>query len=396
MHILVIPSAYPSKHSPISSIFFHHQARALKRQGFKVGVIAPILISLRLLPHGLFRFGQGVVFDEEEGIPTYRYLQWAWLSQVKKGNLILWERASRRLFDLYLNRYKKPDLIHAQEAYLAGEFAAKIKREYGIPYILTEHNTMYGRGVVKNWQVPGIKDAFRNASHRVVVSPQLGKTLEMELGSDVCPWTHIPNILDPLFSNTPLVLRNRSGKPFRFLNIALMTEKKGQLDLLKAFSRSFSEIGDVELCLGGDGPLRKELQRLAIELGIEPKVRFLGMLTRKQVLKEMQDCDVFVLPSQYETFGVVLIEALACGKPVLSTACGGPESVVNSSNGLIVPPKDRAALGQGLIDMYLKRDIYDPQKIRQDCLDHYSEEVVSGQLKDLFVKVIQGSGKNLL
>jgi glycosyltransferase involved in cell wall biosynthesis len=336
-----------------------------------------------------------VSVENEDGIAVFRYLQWAWLSQAKKGNLLLWERAAGRIFKEYIDRYGLPDAIHAQEANFAGVFASKIKRKLGIPYILTEHSTVYARGLVKDWQIQNLRDAFRYADHRVVVSPQLGKILETKLGSDVCPWKPIPNILDPLFSDTPLLVRELPQKPFRFLNVALMTEKKGQSDLLEAFSSSFNGIEDVELRLGGDGPIREDLQRLTTKLGIESKVRFLGMLNRQQVLREMQDCDIFVLPSYIETFGVVLIEALACGKPILSTACGGPESIVNSNNGLIVSPKDIDALSKGLKQMYLTKDKYDPQKIRQECLDRYGEKVIVAQLKALFIDAIQGSRRTV-
>jgi glycosyltransferase involved in cell wall biosynthesis len=393
MHILVIPTTYPSEHNQTRGIFFRDQARALKRAGFKVGVIAPILISLRHLPRGLFRFEQGKTKYDEEGIPTYRYLQWAWLSQVQKGNLFLWERAAERIFKEYIDSFGKPDIIHVHEANFAGVFASKIKREYGIPYILTEHSSSFERGLIKDWRLPFIKDAFRNASHRIFVSPQLGKTLETWLGNDVCPWTPIPNILDPLFSEEPLLRREIPGKPFRFLNIAFMREIKGQFDLLEAFSESFRGVEEFELQLGGDGPLRKELQRLTRVLGIEGKVRFLGMLEREQVLKEMQECDVFVLSSHYETFGVVLIEALACGKPVLATACGGPESIITSENGLLVPPGDIDCLASGLQKMYNSRERYDPQAIRRECLARYSEDVVVSQLSALYKDVVSGNRK---
>jgi glycosyltransferase involved in cell wall biosynthesis len=393
MHILVIPTTYPSKHSQVSGIFFQDQARALKRSGFKVGVIAPIFRSLRIASRGLFRYESGMTIDIEDGIPTYRYHQWAWLSKFGKGDHILWERAARHLFNQYTQVYGKPDVIHAQEAHYAGVFASKLKREHAIPYVLTEHSSFYARGLIRDWQMPGLKYAFRNANHRVVVSPQLGTVLENTFGKEVCPWTPIPNILDARLSHFPLPVKDLTSGSHRFLNVAIMTTIKGQVDLLQAFFKAFKRTEDVQLRLGGDGPLREELQRLTVELGIENIVHFLGTLNREQVLKEMQGCDAFVLSSHYETFGVVLIEALACGKPVLATACGGPESIINAHNGLLVPPKDIEALADGLIKMVQNSSRYDPQRIRKDCLDRFGEDVVAGQLKDIFLNVVQRSKK---
>jgi glycosyltransferase involved in cell wall biosynthesis len=394
MHILIIPTTYPYHYNPINGIFFCHQAKALKRAGFQVGVIAPIFRSLRLVTRGFFPFERGISFESEDGIPTYRNHQWDWLSKFGKGNHFLWERAARKLFNQYIHSYGPPDVIHAHEANYAGVFAAKLEREFGIPYVLTEHSSFYARGLIKDWQIYDIKNAFRNASHRVVVSPHLGTILEAKLGSDVHPWISIPNILDARISNNLLLGKESSGGPFRFLNIAFMTKIKGQIELLKAFAMAFMGIDDVHLRFGGDGPLRQELQRLVVELGVGDKVSFLGMLNRDQVLEEMQGCDVFVLPSHYETFGVVLIEALGCGKPVLSTACGGPESIIKPDNGLIVPPGDILALADGLKKMHKMSGTYDPHRIRKDCLARYSEEVVSGQLKDIFIDVVHRSTKD--
>ena len=80
----------------------------------------------------------------------------------------------------------------------------------------------------------------------------------------------------------------------------------------------------------------------------------------------MQAADAFVLSSAYETFGVVLIEALACGKPVVSTACGGPDYIVTEENGLLVPVGDTQALGAALEQMIRTIDRYDPFRLKQD------------------------------
>jgi len=73
---------------------------------------------------------------------------------------------------------------------------------------------------------------------------------------------------------------------------------------------------------------------------IQKKVNFLGLISNDHVHAEMKSADAFVLSSHYETFGVVLIEALACGKPIIATSCGGPECIVNKKNGLLITPRD--------------------------------------------------------
>ena len=236
-----------------------------------------------------------------------------------------------------------------------------------------------------------LEEAFRGAAARLVVSPELGRVLESYFGDSARPWIWVPNIVDSRFAPGEESGEGQTEtRPFRFLNVALLTEKKGHQDLLRAFASQFKGGHQAELRIGGDGPIRGSLARLASELGIASQVTFLGMLSRERVLEEMQQSDVFVLSSHYETFGVVLIEALACGKPVIATACGGPESIVHSGNGLLVPPRDPAALGSALVQMQTNRATYDATSIRANCLARFGSEAVSAQLSKVYMSVQQG------
>lgn len=145
----------------------------------------------------------------------------------------------------------------------------------------------------------------------------------------------------------------------------------------------------MRLKIGGDGPLRKQLESKAKDLEIERQVIFTGLLSREKVLREMKNCDVFVLSSTFETFGVVLIEALACGKPVVATKCGGPEDIVNSTNGYLVPKKNVRALGNAMEDICLNIDKFDPYQIRKDCLLRFGEDTFVARLKSIYANLLR-------
>ncbi|MEI2707753.1 MAG: glycosyltransferase [Chitinophagaceae bacterium] len=116
------------------------------------------------------------------------------------------------------------------------------------------------------------------------------------------------------------------------MNIAsLLMKIKLKLILIQAFAKKFQQNNpSFQLQIAGIWSFGKLFKRISCnELGIQQQVQFLGQLNRTQVKATFTSMpDVFVLPSTYETFGVVLIEALACGKPVIATACGGPENIV--------------------------------------------------------------------
>src|SRR4029079_19216509 len=107
-----------------------------------------------------------------------------------------------------------------------------------------------------------------------------------------------------------------------------------------------------------DGPLRGELEALTRSLGIWERVRFLGRKGRPQVADLMQRCEMFVLPSRAEPFGIVLIEAMACRKPVIATRVGGiPEIIEDGQNGILVEPDNPEKLAEAIIRVLKNRDL---------------------------------------
>ncbi|MFA6661181.1 MAG: glycosyltransferase, partial [Bacilli bacterium] len=93
----------------------------------------------------------------------------------------------------------------------------------------------------------------------------------------------------------------------------------------------------------------------------------------------------------FETFGVVLIEALALGKPVISTRSGGPEDIVEETNGLLVPTNDREALGKAMQYMVENYNTYNPQEIQQRCHEKFSEASVAKRLVNVYQQVLTKS-----
>jgi glycosyltransferase involved in cell wall biosynthesis len=142
----------------------------------------------------------------------------------------------------------------------------------------------------------------------------------------------------------------RNGQDPYVLCIAQHIEKKGLDVLLHALRRLQCMNLSLKLVLVGDGPLRQQLQMLAASLGIKDKVEFLGQRGRADVVELLRGCEVFVLPSRSEPFGIAIIEALACGKPVVATSVGGiPEIIENRKNGILVEPNNPNALAEGLL-----------------------------------------------
>ena len=117
-------------------------------------------------------------------------------------------------------------------------------------------------------------------------------------------------------------------------------------------------------------------------------MRWLGPISRVQAPKLFTDCHIYVMPSRHETFGVVYAEAIASGKPIIATRCGGPEFIVNATNGVLVDVGDVPALSQAMQTMAAHWADYSPQAIRKDFEQRFSRAAVVRQLRALYQEVL--------
>lgn len=133
------------------------------------------------------------------------------------------------------------------------------------------------------------------------------------------------------------------------LTIANHIRKKGLDVLLPAFASLVERFPETSLVMVGDGPDRAMLEEMASSLGLGERVSFLGALTRAETIALLHHCEVFVLPSLAETFGLAVVEAMACGRAVVASRVGGmKETVRNEVNGLLVEPGDPGALADAM------------------------------------------------
>jgi glycosyltransferase involved in cell wall biosynthesis len=138
----------------------------------------------------------------------------------------------------------------------------------------------------------------------------------------------------------------------RIFCAARLSAQKGHAFLIRAMKILVDQGHELELRLAGDGPKKEQLTKLANELGISDRVRFLGFLTEDQVTRELQDSDLFVLPSFVEGLPVSAMEAMAIGVPVIATNIAGTSELVEDGRtGLLVRPSDSRALADAVVRM---------------------------------------------
>ena len=389
MHVLIIPSWYPETPEDIDGIFFRLQAQALQRSGLKIGVTAPVFRSMRGKPASVVNGGYGIRSYTEENIPTYIYKSMYFFPRLPYLDRHRWVGAGWKLFKRYVRDHGTPDIIHAHSMNHAGILAQQIHEKTGIPFVLTEHSSTYARKLIRDWQRPAMLQSAQQCSARIAVSKDFCRLLETEYGG--LDWQYIPNSLSPAFIR-PVDLANKpKNADFTFCSVAHLNYNKGFDILLPAFAEALKTHPDLKLKIGGTGLIASQLHNLAAELGLENSVEFLGGLQNDQVLDLMFRSDAFVLASRNETFGVVFIEALSQGLPVAATRCGGPQTIINENNGILVPVGDVQALAGALVSLYENRGRYDAQTLRADCLSEFGEEAVVRQITAVYKTILGGT-----
>ena len=275
----------------------------------------------------------------------------------------------------------------------AGLLALYLKKHYGIPYVVTEHSSAYATCRMGPFRIRRARVIARGAKKRFAVSNSLAEILKNRLGSSSGNWIEIPNSVNHLYTKRPLRHRKKNEDQFVFVSIGMLRRKKGVHYLISAFSRAFHGDLYVRLVIGGSGREMHKLKSLAKKLRVEKQVRFLGLLDRTEALKTVVDADAFVSASLFETFGVALVEALMLGKPVIATRCGGPESIVTSDNGILVPPGDVDALAKSMMSLKRNYHHFDPTRIREDCINRFSEETVTRRLTEVYHDILAENRK---
>lgn len=374
MHVLLVPSWYPTHPDDPAGSFFRDQALGLRQRGHQVGVIAPALIPI---PQAKRLRAPLTRHEFDHGVSTFRSRMLNVLPRVPYGSPELFIQQGMRLCRRYVDKHGRPDIMHAHSMLNGGLLAARISREFGIPFVVTEHATGFARRTFRPWQLRIASRAASTAGARIAVSEPFVELLADQLGGE---WRYIPNIVAPEFTDCPLA--PPPAGPFTVVNASFLTPKKDIGLLLDAFARAFPD-GDERLRIAGDGPERSRLAERARQLGLRERVEFLGQISHDQVVELMRASHAYALSSTFETFGVVLIESLALGRPVVATRCGGPESIVTPDDGFLVDVGDVDAMTAALRELRDSRR-FSPEQLRERCVQRFGVDAVLSQVEDAY------------
>jgi glycosyltransferase involved in cell wall biosynthesis len=243
------------------------------------------------------------------------------------------------------------ELVHVQCVSSNGYYALRAARSLRLPLVVS----MQGELTMDAAQIYQRSAAMRHSWRRLV------RAADVVTGCSQQVLDEAVAVYGPGLASKARVIRNgvdvaavRAAEPFArarpyLLGIGRLVAQKGFDTLLAAFAQLAGEHSELDLLLAGEGPERAALERQARAAGLQRRVEFLGGVPAAQAFRLFRGATAFVLPSRHEPQGIVVVEAMAAGAPVVATRVGGvPETIQDGTNGLLTEPDDAAALAKTL------------------------------------------------
>ncbi len=388
MRILMLSWEYPPKVVGGIARHVHDLAIALVKKEIEVDVITC--------------GAQGTLeFEVDEGVKVHRvtmnnpaapdFLTW-----VLQLNLNLIEQANK----LSVNG-NKFDLIHAHD-WLVAYAGKNLKHSGHIPLVSTIHATEYGRnnGLHNDLQryISNVEWWLGYESWRVIAcSKYMEEELKRIFQMPEDKLRIIPNgVYSAEFQNTninPSIIRNRYSAPNEkiIFHVGRIVREKGLGVLLEALPRVLAVEPMVKLVIAGKGPYLDELRHRAYQLGIYNRIYFTGYIDDNTRNALFQCADVAVFPSLYEPFGIVALEGMAAGTPVIVSDTGGMSEIVKHGvNGLKAYSNNVISLADNIIWALQHPDhtMQMKHKAMEDIKNHYDWDRIALKTKEVYLHVL--------
>ena len=396
MKILVLSHMYPSTANDVGGIFVHYQIRALLAQGCEVRVISPVPwvpFLLRRINRKWRAYASVPQRELWEGVEVRypRYLAFPRAGFFCSSGKRMYH-GIRALIE-QMHREFPFQILHAHVALPDGYAAAFLAQRLGKPLIVTIHGQDLQRTIYRsNRCFRRVFQALNAASRVIAVSRKLEKIAVEQFGMED-KYVVVPNGVDPeRVVDNKAAMREKEDEFPVLLSISSLIKIKG-IDLnLRAVARLRAEYPSIRYVVIGDGSEKSKLKALTRELGIEDRVMFFGRLPHHEAMQHIALCDIFSLPSWEEGFGVVYLEAMAHGKPVIACRGEGIEDVVtHGETGLLVKPKDVDSLTEaiGFLLGHSDKAKAIGERARELILTNYTWEKNAGKTLRVYKEVLR-------
>ncbi len=253
------------------------------------------------------------------------------------------------------------DIIHAQWVIPSGFLACVASWRTGIPVVATAHGRDVCLSPDADYTVPQrpytrwlLQFTLRRLD-ALAANSVYTQNHAIDRGMSTAKVTVVYNGTNTaLFKpdTVPLPLKEQLDADFVLLTVRKFYHRKGLQDVIEAMPQVLRECPRACFVIIGYGPTEKQLKQLTASLNLEQNVRFIGRLPNEELPPYYAAADAFIIPSHEEAFGVVAAEAMAMGKPLISTAVGGLKEVVDDKVAVVVPAADPDSIARAIVTLY--------------------------------------------
>ena len=387
MNVLLIPSSFPTRRETWHGNFIYEYARSLTLQ-HQVTVVYPQQLGNPGVGKEPFFIDELLESRIRLVNYTYPHLSKTWMLSY----LAAFHRILRRI-----RREWQIDIIFAQVALPAGLGALMLRRLFHIPVILTEH-----WGPPEEWLKESsaprklvravVANTYRRVDYLTAVSESLANQIGEVFGASVDGKLDQPIDCDVFYPTDGKV--TSAQRRVLCVTRGKFDPRKGVSNLIDAWKIvSRRTRGSANLSIAG--PNIEELTSQINNAGIAESCRLVSWKPAAELAALMRSSSLVVIPSSYETFGRSGAEALACGVPVISTRCGGPEEYMGEGTGLLVPSEDPNALAEGIMAGLERRsDFLSPEDLARRIRERFGYEAVCRRFTEIATELTKRSSRN--
>lgn len=304
------------------------------------------------------------------------------------GKAISWLRyiaLFKKEISLYLKNNGLPDIVHVHVPMKAGLLALWLKRKYGLNFIVTEHWNIYKSQAKDEFSTRNF--FFRYFTKKILKEVSLFLPVSKDLGrrvSELTGITHyeaVPNCVDTkLF----FYQDKKKTEAFTFIHPSTLNFPKNPEAIISAFIEFSKKYPSARLLMLGEIPAALEEFIRKENISSHANIIFTGLAPYSKVAEMMQQSQALLMFSRYENMPCVVLEALCCGLPVVSSAVGGIPEVINESNGILTHSYTNEALVEAMEKLYNEYENYDQQKIAKNAAAAFSYEAIGKMIVDKY------------
>jgi glycosyltransferase involved in cell wall biosynthesis len=309
-------------------------------------------------------------------------------------SLIKYKDIFKKQLKKYIKENGLPDIVHVQIAMKAGTLALWLKEKYNIPYVITEQWTMYNSKAKDAYENRNIifknftKKIFENASLFLTVSKNLAETIEKKIVKVSFKVAY--NVVNTKYF---FYKEDDEKHKFVFVHVSTMREQKNPEAIIDAFILFHKQYPNSKLLMIGDVP--QEINEYYSKKNLpENIIEFTGFMPYEKIGAVIQRCNAFMLFSKRENMPCVVLEALCCGLPVITSNAGGTAEVINKNNGVVISDYTKEALLQAMINLYISYETYNRKEIASKAAVKFSYNTIGKEITDAYASVIKDNKRS--